>query len=95
MINNHGTQPSITCPHCGMTSYHPKDIEFGYCGNCHAFTSGDLVSSMATPLPAVPIAVETADTVWEHLPWPAQVVVVVILILLVLGLIWLVIWGEV
>jgi len=22
-----------------MTSYHPKDIEHGYCGNCHDFTS--------------------------------------------------------
>jgi hypothetical protein len=21
-----------------MTSYHPKDIESGYCGNCHTFT---------------------------------------------------------
>jgi hypothetical protein len=26
---------SITCPKCGMTSYHPKDIEEQYCGNCH------------------------------------------------------------
>jgi len=33
------TEPSITCPECGMTSYHPKDIEYGYCGNCHAYTS--------------------------------------------------------
>ena len=29
---------SITCPVCGMTSHHPKDEEFGYCGNCHEFT---------------------------------------------------------
>ena len=21
-----------------MTSYHPKDAEYGYCGNCHEFT---------------------------------------------------------
>lgn len=32
-------QPSITCPVCGMTSYHPEDIKQGYCGNCHKFTS--------------------------------------------------------
>lgn len=32
-------QASITCPRCGKTSYHPKDIEQGYCGNCHDFTS--------------------------------------------------------
>jgi hypothetical protein len=30
---------SITCPVCGMTSYNPTDIEKGYCGNCHDFTS--------------------------------------------------------
>jgi hypothetical protein len=31
--------PSITCPVCAMTSYHPKDIEHGYCGNCHDYTA--------------------------------------------------------
>jgi hypothetical protein len=31
-------RPSITCPACGKTSYHPKDVENGYCVNCHAFT---------------------------------------------------------
>jgi hypothetical protein len=29
---------SFTCPVCHMTSYHPKDVEYGYCGNCHEFT---------------------------------------------------------
>jgi hypothetical protein len=29
----------ITCPVCGMTSYHPVDIREGYCGNCHDWTS--------------------------------------------------------
>lgn len=29
--------PSITCPQCGRTSYHPRDIEEKYCGACHAF----------------------------------------------------------
>ena len=29
----------ITCPRCGFTSYHPGDIEEGYCGKCHDWTS--------------------------------------------------------
>lgn len=28
-----------TCPRCGKTSHHPKDAEFRYCANCHAFES--------------------------------------------------------
>ena len=28
-------QPSITCPKCGRTSYHPEDIRRAYCGFCH------------------------------------------------------------
>ena len=32
-----GEQPSFTCPVCGKTSYHPKDIELQYCGFCHTF----------------------------------------------------------
>lgn len=32
--------PSITCPTCGMTSYHPKDIEFRFCGKCDKFHDG-------------------------------------------------------
>jgi hypothetical protein len=31
-------RPSFTCPKCDATSYHPKDVEFGYCGACHEFT---------------------------------------------------------
>lgn len=30
-------RPSFTCPDCGRTSYHPKDVEFRYCFNCHVF----------------------------------------------------------
>jgi hypothetical protein len=30
---------SVTCPLCSMTSYHPMDVEMGYCGRCHQFTS--------------------------------------------------------
>lgn len=31
------TIPSITCPVCCATSYHPADIEQRYCGRCHKF----------------------------------------------------------
>jgi hypothetical protein len=31
--------PSITCPQCHRTSYHPQDIQQGYCGACHGWTS--------------------------------------------------------
>lgn len=33
------TRPSITCPECGRTSYHPEDVKQGYCGACNWFTS--------------------------------------------------------
>lgn len=29
--------PSITCPRCRLTSYHPSDIRERYCGFCHRF----------------------------------------------------------
>ena len=32
-------EASITCPRCGRTSYHPRDIAEGYCGACHDWTS--------------------------------------------------------
>lgn len=32
--------PSITCPDCGLTSYHPGDIAERYCANCHRFHDG-------------------------------------------------------
>lgn len=28
---------SYTCPTCNITSHHPKDEEFKYCGNCNQF----------------------------------------------------------
>ena len=36
-------RPSITCPQCERTSWHPDDIRNGYCGGCHAYT-GEMVS---------------------------------------------------
>lgn len=44
----HRCQPSITCPRCGRTSYHPEDIEHGYCGWCHWWTS-DPAGMLNTP----------------------------------------------
>ncbi len=35
-------QASFTCPRCRMTSHHPDDLKYGYCGNCHAFTGRDV-----------------------------------------------------
>lgn len=31
----------ITCRRCGMTSWHPKDVENLYCANCHQFHNRD------------------------------------------------------
>ena len=39
MADERIAQPSVTCPRCHRTSYHPKDIEQGYCGACHDWTS--------------------------------------------------------
>jgi len=33
------TDPSITCPMCGMTSHNENDVISGYCANCHAYTT--------------------------------------------------------
>lgn len=30
--------PSITCPVCDMTSFHPMDRQEGWCGHCHGYT---------------------------------------------------------
>lgn len=28
---------AFMCPNCFMVSFHPKDLEQKYCGNCHEF----------------------------------------------------------
>jgi ribosomal protein L37E len=35
---------SITCPRCGLTSYHPHDVAQRYCPNCHWWTSVELLA---------------------------------------------------
>jgi ribosomal protein S27AE len=42
------TTTSITCPRCGMTSFHPKDVEQGYCGRCDDWTTPDPVRAQAS-----------------------------------------------
>lgn len=29
-----------TCPVCGITSYHPMDLKYGWCASCNEFTGG-------------------------------------------------------
>lgn len=31
------SQPSITCPACGWTSWNSGDVKERYCGNCHQY----------------------------------------------------------
>jgi len=39
---------SITCPDCGKTSYHPKDIEYRYCAFCNKYhTNNDSIHTLS------------------------------------------------
>lgn len=38
---------AITCLICGMTSYHPQDVAFRYCGNCKLFHLSPLPGQIA------------------------------------------------
>lgn len=40
-------RPSITCPECHRTSWHPKDVEYGWCANCNTYTSGPHAAELA------------------------------------------------
>jgi hypothetical protein len=31
-------EAGFTCPRCGRTSHHPRDLAEGYCGACHDWT---------------------------------------------------------
>lgn len=37
----------LTCPRCGMTSWHPRDVAEGYCGKCHDWTAEPCVPGMS------------------------------------------------
>jgi len=66
-------QPSITCPDCGRTSYNPNDIEQGYCGYCHDWTSHPASVREAegalprkTPCASCPFRKNVASGVWDE-----------------------------
>lgn len=43
------SEPSITCPRCNATSYNTYDIQHGYCGNCHWWTSHPTLGAVEPP----------------------------------------------
>jgi hypothetical protein len=59
--------PSITCPECGATSYHPGDIEHGYCGRCHAYTSAPVILGIEDAKALASLLIEGGGmrVVWE------------------------------
>lgn len=56
--------PSITCPVCGRTSYHPKDIHHHYCSHCHAFHTD--INDRPVPLEHMRQAIIRAAQQWEE-----------------------------
>lgn len=44
-------QRSITCPACQRTSYHPKDVEQGYCSACDWWTSDPTLAPYRPTMP--------------------------------------------
>jgi len=59
------------CPRCGRTSYHPVDVEEGYCGACHDWTGRSLFAGIPVivdpDLPVDVVEVRGATTVRIHL----------------------------
>ncbi|MEV6400936.1 hypothetical protein AB0M39_40195 [Streptomyces sp. NPDC051907] len=42
-------RPSNTCPDCQRTSWHPGDVQNGYCGWCHWWTSDPTLAPHKPP----------------------------------------------
>lgn len=59
------TQESITCLHCGKTSYHPEDIRRRYCGNCNEFHSALIEPTFSRDLRLVDLLSILADSLLE------------------------------
>ena len=38
-VNADAAGASVTCPRCRATSHNPHDVQHGYCGACHDWTS--------------------------------------------------------
>jgi hypothetical protein len=47
---------AFTCPHCGRDSFHPRDLDYRYCGGCHYFV--DDVAAQALSAEAIAAAAE-------------------------------------
>jgi hypothetical protein len=61
------THPSsYTCPVCGDTGYHPRDVEQGYCGQCQDWT-GDYLSDPSE-------RVQQGDNIYAQTPEQAEAV---------------------
>ncbi len=43
-------QPCIMCLKCGCTSFHPKDIEYKFCGFCNEFLEDKIVENSSNNL---------------------------------------------
>jgi hypothetical protein len=52
--------PSFTCTLCWRTSFHPKDVEHGFCGHCHNYTPG-VIAEDSTYQPGRNISYRTAS----------------------------------
>lgn len=62
MTNESTNEPaSTTCPACGKTSYHPKDIEYGYCAFCNEFTGTETPLDLMDKLVLLLSSAERAD----------------------------------
>lgn len=57
---------SITCPTCGATSHHPRDVAEGYCGACHWWTSDPVLGALGPPAEVV-VPSELAQAIAEGL----------------------------
>lgn len=51
----------ITCPVCKMTSYHPVDVEMGWCSNCKDYTS-----SVSARLESHVTEIEFTNPPWQE-----------------------------
>jgi hypothetical protein len=53
---------TFTCPRCSFVSHHPKDIEFGYCANCHDFTGTDGLAAVRAEDAEIAARLDRVDT---------------------------------
>lgn len=62
---------SITCPECGSTSYHPVDVEQGYCARCKSWTQPPLFERLPRSEPVRKAAApkSVAFGVCPNHPW--------------------------